>query len=287
MSVDTRQRGCAHFAALIAICVWVPVAAQSTAAQQGAFDVAGAQLANAITYKKQRSVAVLDFIGPGHQVSILGQRLADGVSAAIAKAGGNLKVEDRSQVAAVRNRYSYALEIVLDPGSLFAFAQDLKVQAIVTGELSVEQNDMLQVVLKAYRMSNGKGILGLKVTMPLIPEMKQLISQPVSAPFNQVLKINAARIEEGYQPVRCLSCPRADYSPDAMSQQIQGTVELTAIVDASGNLSDISVLKALPDGLTATAISTLKTWKLAPSTAPDGKPVASREIFMMTFRLMR
>jgi TonB family protein len=286
MSVDTRKRGCAHFAALIAICVWVPLAAQSTAAQQDTFDVAGAQLANAIIHKKQRSVAVLDFIGPGHQVSILGQRLADSVSAAIAKAGGNLKVEDRSQVAAVRNRYSYALEIVLDPGSLFAFAQDLKVEAIVTGELSVDQNDMLQVALKAYRMSNGKGILGLKVSMPLIPEMKRLISQSASAPLNQVLEINAARIKEGYKPVRCLRCPWANYTPEAMSDGVQGSVELTGIVDASGNLSDISVLKALPDGLTATAISTLKNWKLTPATAPDGKPVACRETFMFPFRLM-
>jgi hypothetical protein len=106
-------------------------AVPGASAQQGAIDAAAGQLTGAIIHLKQRSVAVLDFSGPGNKVTALGQKLADDLSAAITKSSGNVQVEDRLPIAEKRKRNSYAPEIVVDPLSALAFAQELGAKALV------------------------------------------------------------------------------------------------------------------------------------------------------------
>jgi hypothetical protein len=274
-----------------AACLSLLAAAPSMRAQTTVMDVAGAQLAHAIAHKKQHSVAVLDFAGPAKEVTALGRQLADSVSAAIEKTGERkLRVEDRSQIADIGKQESYAPEIVLDSEILFLFAQDLKVDSIVTGTLQVDEHGALEVELKAYRTRDGKGLAELKITMPMTPEMKSAIAKSVTASSGQLSSLidfskKPSPTDSGYKPPRCLSCPHPPYSSEALRQRVRGVVVLTATIGLDGRATNIAVVKGLPDGLTAQSIKALKTWRLAPAVARDGTAVPCREMIMMTFQI--
>jgi hypothetical protein len=45
------------------------------------------------------------------------------------------------------------------------------------------------------------------------------------------------------------------------------------------------VVKGLPDGLTTNSIEVLKTWRLRPAAAPNGKLVPCRERIEMSFEM--
>jgi TonB family protein len=63
----------------------------------------------------------------------------------------------------------------------------------------------------------------------------------------------------------------------------KGTVILEAVVDADGAISNIRVMKPMPYGLTAAALQAVRSWRLAPATAQDGKPIKIREVFEVSF----
>ncbi len=256
-------------------------------AQESPIDTAGADLAHHILHKKQHSVAVFDFSGPGQQVSLLGQQLADNISAAIAKSSGNLRVEDRSQIANTRDRESFVPEIVLDPSSLIFLARDLNVGAMVTGDLALAQDGILVLQLKAFRVSDGKGLVAVKITMPVTPRMKSLADKSASPPLAGVADFveDKSLTKAGYKPPTCVYCPHASYTGDAIDHRDNGTVELTATIGTDGTVKAIAVRKGMPDGLTRQSIETVKTWKLSPASSPVGKPIPARVAIMVSFQI--
>jgi TonB family protein len=256
-------------------------------AQQTAMDAAAGQLAGAISHSKQRTLAILDFSGPGDKVTALGEKLADDLSVAITKSAGNLQVEDRSRIEEKRKENSYAPEIVVDPPSALLFAQELGAKAFVIGSMSLGESNVLNVDLNAYRVDNGKGINGLRISFPLTEELAVLMGMNVSnyeLPADLSSKYPKANAP-GYSPPRCIYCPRADYAAEALNKRLEGVVELVAIVGEDGRVTNIAVVKGLPGGLTAQAIEAVKKWRLNPATGPDGKPAAVRQIIEVSFRL--
>ncbi|MBZ5696137.1 MAG: energy transducer TonB [Acidobacteriia bacterium] len=262
-------------------------AAPGVSAQQTAMESAAVQLAGPIVHSKQHALAIFDFSGPGKKVTVLGEKLADDFSAAITKSAGELQVVDRSRVEAKRKENHYAPEIVLDPLSAQLFAQELGAKAIIIGELSLGQKNALTVDLKAYRVDNGKGIQGLRISFPLSEDMAGLMAKNVSSydlPDNLFPKYPKSNAP-GYSMPSCIDCPRADYTSQAMERRLEGVVELVAIVEADGRVTNIAVVKGLPGGLTLQAIEAIKKWRLKPATGPDGKPVAVRQIIEVVFRV--
>lgn len=280
-----RRKG-AWFARWTSLCLFLLAVAPFADGQQSAIATAAADLARAIIHTKQHSVAVLDFSGPGQEVTALGTQLADQLSDAIANADKHLHVKDRGQVTAIRDQNSYAPEIVLDLPTALLFAHDLAVQAVVTGELSLTPDGVLVVELRAYRVSNGRGIVGVRITMPITPEMGRLAAKPAVPRLDLVdFTQKPSPAESGYKPPQCIYCPRADYTPQAVKKQTQGTVVLSATIGVEGRPSDITIVKALPDGLTTNSIEALKTWRLRPAAAPDGKLVPCRERVEMSYEM--
>ena len=256
-------------------------------AQESLVDTAASDLARAIIHKRQHSVAVLDFSGPGQRLNALGQQLADDVSGAIAKDGKHLRVQDRSEITAARERDSYAPEMVLDPPTALLFAHDLGVQAVVIGDLSLAPGGVLVLELKAYRVSSGSGIVGLRVTMPITPDIARLMAKSASSRSNSLVDFTQkpSPEESGYKPPQCKYCPRADYTADALAKQTQGTVVLIVTIGLDGRVTDIAVAKALPDGLTMSSVEAVRTWRLRPAYGPDGKFVPCRDRIEMTFQV--
>ncbi len=89
----------------------------------------------------------------------------------------------------------------------------------------------------------------------------------------------------GYGVPKCLYCPDAQFSDEAVKAKYQGVVYLSAIVGLDGRASDVHVVKSLGLGLDENAVAAVKTWRFTPALGPDGKPAAVRVPIEVTFRL--
>jgi TonB family protein len=79
-------------------------------------------------------------------------------------------------------------------------------------------------------------------------------------------------VGEGVTPPQKVYSPQPRYTEEARQARIQGVVILQAVIDAEGNVSNVKVIKGLPEGLDASAVETVKQWKFKPA-QHAGKPV--------------
>lgn len=77
---------------------------------------------------------------------------------------------------------------------------------------------------------------------------------------------------------------RAKYTEDARQDKVQGTVILSAVYGVNGRISDIRVVRGLPQGLTVTAIEAVKKIRFRPAMR-DGQPVSVRGNVEFNFSL--
>ena len=77
---------------------------------------------------------------------------------------------------------------------------------------------------------------------------------------------------------------KADYTPDAKTAQVEGSVKLECVVTSDGSVSNPRVVQPLHPSLDAAALKALSQWQFKPGTK-DGKPVAVRVEIEMTFAL--
>ncbi|MEM1245416.1 MAG: energy transducer TonB [Acidobacteriota bacterium] len=85
------------------------------------------------------------------------------------------------------------------------------------------------------------------------------------------------------KPEKISSVP-PQYTEIARKARIQGVVILQSIIDEQGNVTDVSVLKGLPMGLSEAATEAVKQWKYKPATL-NGKPVAVYFNLTVNFQL--
>jgi TonB family protein len=85
----------------------------------------------------------------------------------------------------------------------------------------------------------------------------------------------AGPIEIGGAVVRpvAIDTPQPVYSELARRARIQGVVQLRTILDETGRVTDVEVVKRLPFGLTEAAVEAVQRWRYRPATLND-KPVA-------------
>jgi protein TonB len=93
----------------------------------------------------------------------------------------------------------------------------------------------------------------------------------------------AAAPSDYTKPVR-LSTPAARYTEAARANRVEGSVTLRVRIDEAGNVSGISVVRGLPDGLTEQAIAAARASKFKPATR-DGKPVAAWMVMEISFTI--
>ena len=74
------------------------------------------------------------------------------------------------------------------------------------------------------------------------------------------------------------------YTEEARKERIQGVVVLRLVIDETGAVSDVEVLKGLPLGLTETAIAAVEQWRFEPATY-QGEPVSVLYNITINFRL--
>lgn len=86
--------------------------------------------------------------------------------------------------------------------------------------------------------------------------------------------VTAPRIRRKVEP---------EYSPEALSQHIQGTVVLQITVDENGRAADVTVISPLGFGLDEAALAAVEQWEFTPG-MKDGKPVKVMATIQVNFR---
>lgn len=249
-------------------------------AQDATMDAVVTQMADVLSKSKQNSVVVFDFVGPDGKTTALGEKLADDFSRALSRSGHKLRIEDRSRIADIVSKGQYAPDVIYIPTFNVTLAYDMKVKGFVSGTISLEGREV-KVLVKSSRTKDSKKIASLSFSLALNEESTALLAKTIAdAPLPPYLDVD----DKKDSPPHCISCPRADYSSEALARKIQGTVILETVVGVDGAISDIRVIRPMPYGLTAAAIQAVRSWRLSPATGQDGKPIRVRQVIEVTFQ---
>jgi TonB family protein len=115
-----------------------------------------------------------------------------------------------------------------------------------------------------------------------IPEVDDLVIGIPEAP--PPVQTGPIYVTGDVQKPEKLNAPQPQYTEIARKARIQGVVILQAIIDTEGNVTNVTVLKGLPMGLSEAAEEAVKRWKFRPATL-NGKPVSVYFNLTVNFQL--
>lgn len=266
---------------LAVCCVFIALPAHS---QQAQLDALAAQTAQALQKAHTKSVIVLDFSGPGFEVTQLGRGLADQFSSTLSAASaGKFKVLDRSHLAEFIQGQNLS-PLLLGIASNAFPADEFGAKALIWGELSNPPgNSALKLSLHCFNSrSRKKKIAEIEADLPLTTDAKSLLLAVIpGTDFSGYAEPG----KNGVTLPGCEHCPTPPYTDEAFRAKIQGEVVLGAVITPEGKANSIVVLKRLPHGLTDSAINEVKRWKFKPSLSPDGNPVATWTLIEVDFHI--
>ena len=108
--------------------------------------------------------------------------------------------------------------------------------------------------------------------------------------IGSVNPLSGNQVEEVYKPSDVTkkpvitSQPNAEYTKEALQNQITGMVYVWAVLRASGEVTDIKLRSGLPFGLSEKAMEAARKVKFTPG-QKDGVPVSVRMILEYEFKL--
>ena len=243
-----------------------------------------ANVASAIAKSKQKSVVVLDFVGPENKSTELGRTLAEKFSTAMARSSRQFSVIERGRITENLANKGLVPSSVANIDIASWIAGDLGAESFVFGTLRLS-GDSLRIEVDCYGVKSKKWIKGFKTASSISGEIRQLMSQTVEYPVPDSYSGIPAAGENGYTYPKCVYCPPAAYTAEAVKNRVQGTVILTVVVGPDGKADEIVVRKPLPDGLSEKAIDVVKSWRFDPALGPDGKPGAVRQVIQVTWHI--
>jgi protein TonB len=90
--------------------------------------------------------------------------------------------------------------------------------------------------------------------------------------------------DQGVKAPSILKEVKPKYTASAMRREVEGNVELEAVILADGTVGDVTVKRSLDPELDEEAVKAAKQWRFRPGTK-DGEPVAVEVFIELTFRL--
>jgi TonB family protein len=269
----------------VVLCLcFVLVSAGNVLAQLPDIGPLATRQAEAIAKAKRKSVVVLDFFGPGENVTELGETFSDAFSTALASSGHKFAIVARSRM---RERLEQKRMIFANINNLDValwMGRELKIDCMVFGRIFAT-GDRIDVDVVSFRVDSGKEIAHHKVAYSLSKQMQDLMNNTTDNLALPVIPTQYPPQKTGYSFPKCIRCPQAGFTDEAVNNRIQGTVVLSVVVTPDGTVKDIAVVKSLPYGLTQTAVETVMNWRLAPASTPEGTAVAVRQTIEVTFHL--
>ncbi len=114
-------------------------------------------------------------------------------------------------------------------------------------------------------------------------EAKPAAKSASAAPQDEALPSDLYEAGPGLRPT-ILSKAKAEYTSAARNNKIEGVVILNVIFRSNGKITNIRVVRGLPDGLTEQAIEAARKIKFEPA-SKDGQPVSIRANLEYSFNL--
>lgn len=250
-------------------------------AQQALLDSRAFIVIDTVKQTTDRKILVCDFTGP-KELSALGVQLADDFSDSVARAGApSIQVIDRSRLLPLLHSVKLEREAVPSEIEGEIAAEHLGADDFVSGDISVE-GDEITLHIELHRTGIVKPAKQLEASMNLAPDMKTLLGTEIHDTPQSNYPMAG---DNGYSFPRCIFCPDAQYTNEAVKKQELGSVVLMVVVGAGGNPIDVQPLKPLPFGLTESALNAVQKWRFAPAADPAGTPTTVRVVITCTFRL--
>jgi len=103
-----------------------------------------------------------------------------------------------------------------------------------------------------------------------------VIAAPISA--QKAYKVG----EDGVKAPKLIREVKPKYTASAMDRNVQGTVEVDAVVLSDGTVGDVTIKRSLDAELDEEAIKATKQWRFSPGTKDD-KPVDVQVSIELTF----
>jgi len=148
-----------------------------------------------------------------------------------------------------------------------------------------EAEQMLALAEKTYATSLGPtSMLATGITVRRATILKQLGR---TAEADQLAKTQIPAVYRANQatPPRIQSRVEPEYSEEARKGKLQGSIQLSLVVDPTGAPTQIAVLRPLGMGLDEKAIEAVKQWKFTPG-QKNGTPVPVYTQVEITFHLL-
>ncbi|HEV2314251.1 MAG TPA: energy transducer TonB [Candidatus Acidoferrales bacterium] len=246
-------------------------------AQQTQIAALTSQTADALEKAHAKKVVVLDFSGPGLEVTQFGRNLADQFSAALAESGSKFVVVDRTQFlqALSAAKPPMVASSDLDPAPVMKL---VRADTEVLGHLETDGNN-ISLAIEVRRFKNGKTIGKFSETLTESNGAEARLAEVLS----KVDYPDGSSI--GYTEPTCIRCPDPQYPEAAFHARVQGTVVLSVVIETDGRAYDITVQKHLRPDLDSSAVKAVQRYIFKPSMGPNGKPAAVHMTFEIEFHL--
>jgi TonB family protein len=190
---------------------------------------------------------------------------------------------DEATIAHTRDRRAYAaalLEFSAAPPPLLAASG-------LIGRRYFEQ----RIALIAQEASMPRQSLTVRMFIVIGAVVVAMMATTSSMPVGATLQAQAGKVykpgqDQGVTLPRVVTEVKPEYTAAAMQARIQGTVWLTVVVLASGEVGDVTVAKSLDaeHGLDQQAVDATRQWTFEPGTM-KGQPVPVEITIEMTFTL--
>ena len=249
-----------------------------------------------VKLEEEPRVLVVDFFrNSTGESSQLGTLLADRFSESLTAYSSGIHILDRKVLKDYLFENWTTLEDFKTGEICLAVARQVGATGAILGTLT-EKNGNVNLTLRlegfgpADREDDIFALRDRTVVLPLTEELRSALYHPganYTRSADQIPEepgVFRAGINGVTQP-NCIYCPNPDYSDAARTVKIQGTVILSVLVTAEGQVAGIYVLKGAPFGLTAQAIKATRNWRMEPA-QKDGKPVSARSDVEVVFRLL-
>lgn len=277
---------CAVVAGVIAVTGYVAVGQEKPeAASAKDLNQLTERLVAQLRRENVRTVAIFDLHTLDGKQIAFGSWLADRISEDVNKIGAGINAADRGRL---RGFDSAGEKDAKKQSKLDAEkAKSADADAYVRGTFGAI-GDGIGITLIAERGS-GKQIRESKLAIDtaagkitLDDEVKSHLGVAIESlrPSDGIYTPGTA----GVSMPECESCPQPQFTEEAATEKLTGTVELEAVISAEGRAVQIRVTKPLGAGLDGASVNGVRDWKFKPARGPDGNPVAVRQVIQVTFR---
>jgi TonB family protein len=154
--------------------------------------------------------------------------------------------------------------------------------AILVKEVRMSKPRLIASLVIALAVVVGTSWWGVKTFWLRAPAKGSLTANIAAVPRRELGKVYT--VGDGVTAPIPIYKPEPPYTDKARAAKLQGTGVYSAVIDDSGNVADVQVVRSLEKGLDESAMQTVRTWKFKPA-MKDGKPVSVKGTLEVSFRL--